>query len=268
MMICCKYVLKNKASRFVLSTLVFGPAAFEPYYQFKVDRRGHDASYWWLRGVGERMGIEDIPQSYDAFFEWKENYEKENMLYAEVNHKVATYSLQAFAHKAVPRFLHPLFFQIVYHVYYIPTLHYKVFPNGHKIAQSNRVSVDNLFNDDIMFMSILLLFFTLFKAFLILIRCSNCFFIYLCIFAGDLYIIYSHLGQEGIRHQRYVIVVVGVYSGHPNKPTKRERTHPNFLFMVPTYTSRDMLLRILDLTNFRLESWEICILCNELNEHC
>jgi len=109
-----KYKITNEDMLFVLSTLVFGPEQFEPYFQLPIDNRSHDISFNFLRGVGERMGIIDIPSDYEAYKKWKDDYEDKYMKYTEVNHTLAEYSIQNLADQAVPKLLHPIYRQIVY----------------------------------------------------------------------------------------------------------------------------------------------------------
>ncbi|ESK82427.1 hypothetical protein Moror_12151 [Moniliophthora roreri MCA 2997] len=45
----------------------------------------------WVE-VGKRMGIKDIPESEEAFKAWVEDYEAKNMVPAQTNHDVATYT--------------------------------------------------------------------------------------------------------------------------------------------------------------------------------
>ncbi|KAL1674284.1 hypothetical protein EV122DRAFT_220978 [Schizophyllum commune] len=46
---------------------------------------------YWVE-IGKRMNIKDIPPTYEALSEWRENYEKENMKSAPSNAKVAKFT--------------------------------------------------------------------------------------------------------------------------------------------------------------------------------
>ncbi len=60
------------------------------------DTERHAYYYFW-REVGARMGIREIPGSFDAFLQWATNFERTRFRYAESNRKIGTVTGDLFA---------------------------------------------------------------------------------------------------------------------------------------------------------------------------
>src|SRR5262249_29976886 len=65
------------------------------------------AYYYFWREVGRRMGIHDIPPTYEAFAAWSAAYEAEHFQFAETNRGVGTATRNLFA-SWFPRWTRPL----------------------------------------------------------------------------------------------------------------------------------------------------------------
>jgi len=92
-----RYAISNDDMRYVLSTFVYDPIDWIDRYGW---RRLHPherlASYHFYRQVGIRMGIKDIPDSYQDYHRFKTDYEREHFVYSGDNHRIGTYTLRLF----------------------------------------------------------------------------------------------------------------------------------------------------------------------------
>ncbi|QKT09762.1 DUF2236 domain-containing protein [Rhodococcus sp. W8901] len=92
-----RYTISNDDMLYVLSTFVYDPIDWIDRYGW---RRLHPherlASFHFYRQVGIRMGIKDIPDSYQDFQRFKMDYEREHFVYSEDNHRIGTYTLGLF----------------------------------------------------------------------------------------------------------------------------------------------------------------------------
>jgi hypothetical protein len=108
------YKISNDDFRYVLSTFIFEPVrwidAFGWRQTCEQERLGY---YCFWREVGKRMGITDIPSSYQAFEAWSRAYEREQFRFAESNRRVGTSTRDLFASWA-PRVLTPVVRYAIY----------------------------------------------------------------------------------------------------------------------------------------------------------
>src|SRR5262249_55554796 len=102
------FQITNDDFLYVLSTFIFEPVrwidAFGWRKTVKNEREGY---YWFWREIGVRMGIQDIPPSYEAFEQWSRDYEKAQFKFTEQNQKVGSATRDLFA-SWYPRFATPL----------------------------------------------------------------------------------------------------------------------------------------------------------------
>ncbi|MEM9908522.1 MAG: oxygenase MpaB family protein [Cyanobacteria bacterium P01_D01_bin.44] len=85
-----RFPIRNEDYLYVLSTFIYEPIRW-------CDRNGwrpfsnieKQATYYFWHAVGERMGIEQIPESYEAFETYNQTYEAEHFRYAATNQRVA-----------------------------------------------------------------------------------------------------------------------------------------------------------------------------------
>jgi hypothetical protein len=102
-----RYAISNDDMRYVLSTFVFDPIAWVDNYGWR-PLHPHEklAAYHYYHEVGARMGIRDIPDSYDQFKDFKVAYESRCFVFAESNREIGEYTVDLFA-AWFPRFLRP-----------------------------------------------------------------------------------------------------------------------------------------------------------------
>lgn len=65
------------------------------------------ANYYFWREVGERMNIQDIPQTLEAYEAFQQEYERENFQYHKTNHQLAEMTIGLYE-SWYPAFLRPL----------------------------------------------------------------------------------------------------------------------------------------------------------------
>lgn len=89
------YEITNDDMLYVLSTFIFEPLEWIDSVGW---RRLHPnerfAAFHFYRGVGERMGISDIPEDMVEFRQWRDTYEARHFRYADTNHEIGTYTLE------------------------------------------------------------------------------------------------------------------------------------------------------------------------------
>lgn len=90
--------ISNDDFLYVLSTFVFEPIRWIDAFGWRKlcenERLGY---YHFWRGVGRRMGIRDIPASYEAFERWASEYEREHFRFEASNQRVGGATRDLFA---------------------------------------------------------------------------------------------------------------------------------------------------------------------------
>jgi hypothetical protein len=93
-----RYAISNDDMRYVLSTFVYEPIDWLDRFGW---RRLHEherlAAFHFYRAVGARMGIRDVPDDFDAFWDFKREYERSTFRYAPTNQRIAAHTLDLFA---------------------------------------------------------------------------------------------------------------------------------------------------------------------------
>jgi hypothetical protein len=98
----------------VLSTFIYEPIRWIDRYGWRKTCRNEKLGYYFFwREVGKRMGIREIPPSYEAFQSWTNDYERKTFRYSETNHKVGAATRDLFA-SWYPRFLAPVVRNAIY----------------------------------------------------------------------------------------------------------------------------------------------------------
>lgn len=108
------YKIANDDFLYVLSTFIFEPVRWIDAFGWRPtcanERLGY---YWFWREVGTRMGITDIPPSYDAFEAWSRAYERQHFRFAPSNQRVGASTRDLFASWG-PRFAAPVVRYAIY----------------------------------------------------------------------------------------------------------------------------------------------------------
>lgn len=91
------FAIDNDDFLYVLSTFVYEPIRWIDRYGWRPtcdnERLGY---YHFWREVGTRMGIRDIPPTYDAFEAWSRAYEGKTFRYTESNRRIGTATRELF----------------------------------------------------------------------------------------------------------------------------------------------------------------------------
>jgi hypothetical protein len=92
------FKIANDDFLYVLSTFVYEPIRWIDRFCWRPTCRNEKLGfYWFWRRVGERMGIRDIPPTYEAFEAWALAYEKATFRYTETNRKIGEATRDLFA---------------------------------------------------------------------------------------------------------------------------------------------------------------------------
>lgn len=90
-----RYAISNDDMLYVLSTFVFDPIDWiAAYGRRPLHPHERAAAFHYFREVGKRMGIRDIPTTFEDFRRFKESYEREHFVYSDTNEKVGTYTVK------------------------------------------------------------------------------------------------------------------------------------------------------------------------------
>ena len=102
------FKITNDDFLYVLSTFLLEPIRWIDAFAWRrlsqVERHGY---YYFWRGVGRGMHIDDIPPSLEEFEHWSADYEKEHFRFTDTNARVGTATRDLFA-SWFPRFTAPV----------------------------------------------------------------------------------------------------------------------------------------------------------------
>jgi hypothetical protein len=98
-----RFDISNDDYLYVLSTFVYEPVRWMDRFGWrKMTENEKLASYYFWYEIGRRMGIRDIPESYEKFQQFASDYERDNFRFAETNQRIGTATRDLFA-SWVPR---------------------------------------------------------------------------------------------------------------------------------------------------------------------
>lgn len=101
------YRIANDDFLYVLSTFIYEPVRWIDAVGWRRTCENERLGYYYFwHAVGTRMGITDIPASYDAFEAWARDYERAQFRFAETNQRIGTATRDLFA-SWFPRILTP-----------------------------------------------------------------------------------------------------------------------------------------------------------------
>ncbi len=129
------YRIANEDFLYVLSTFIYEPIYWIDKYGWRPtceqERKGY---YFFWREVGKRMGMTDIPSSYEEFERWKHAYEERSFTYAESNNRVGTLTRELFV-SWFPQFLAPVVRRAIYSLLDDRMLEAFGFPKPHPVMR-------------------------------------------------------------------------------------------------------------------------------------
>ncbi len=109
-----RFQIENEDYLYTLSAFIFEPIRWNALLGW---RHGlaieHQANYHFWREVGTRMGIRDIPDTYEKFEQFNREYERQHFQYADSNRELADAAIGSTLRK-LPRVLHPVARRVIY----------------------------------------------------------------------------------------------------------------------------------------------------------
>lgn len=108
-----RFNISNDDYLYVLSTFIYEPIRWNKFAWRRLLDVEREAVYVFWREVGRRMGIKDIPATYEAFEQFNVQYERDHFEYAGVNNRVGEDTIQVFLHW-YPAPMRPLVRQVIY----------------------------------------------------------------------------------------------------------------------------------------------------------
>lgn len=103
-----RFRIANDDFLYVLSTFVFEPIRWNARFGWRPMTESERLGWFWFwRGVGERMRLQNLPDDFERFERYSRAYEAANFRYTEANRRVALATREMFA-GWFPRLLRPL----------------------------------------------------------------------------------------------------------------------------------------------------------------
>jgi len=92
------FKIANDDFLYVLSTFIYEPIRWIDAVGWRPTCTNERLGYYcFWREIGKRMGVVDIPPSYEAFEAWSRAYERQHFRFAETNQRVGTATRDLFA---------------------------------------------------------------------------------------------------------------------------------------------------------------------------
>ena len=103
-----RFNISNDDYLYVLSTFIYEPVRWMDRFGWrKMAEHERLASYYFWYEVGKRMGIREIPESYEKLQQFACDYERDNFRFAETNQRIGAATRDLFA-SWMPRIFAPL----------------------------------------------------------------------------------------------------------------------------------------------------------------
>lgn len=111
-----RFAIENEDFLYVLSEFTFEPILWNARLAWRRSTQTEKlANYYFWVEIGKRMNIQDIPDTYEAFLQFREDYERKYMQYAPSNRSVADSAIQTML-DWFPKLLHPIGRRAIYAV--------------------------------------------------------------------------------------------------------------------------------------------------------
>jgi hypothetical protein len=126
------FPITNEEFLYVLTTFVFEPLRWNERFGWRETTRNEKlAAFYYWQELGKRMGIKNIPDTYEELERYNIEYERTHFRYAEANHKLAVATRDLFL-GWLPRPLRPIARQYIYAFMDDPMREAFGFPKPHK----------------------------------------------------------------------------------------------------------------------------------------
>ena len=130
-----KFDIANVDMIYVLSTIVFEPIYWTRRFGWRPPSRNENLAnyHFWVK-VGARMAIKEIPDTIEAFEQFKRGYEREHFRYQASNRRVADATIKVLE-DWYPRPIRPLARQVVYALLDEPLRRAFAYPQPHPLVR-------------------------------------------------------------------------------------------------------------------------------------
>ena len=109
-----RFTIPNEDFLYVLSVFIYEPLRWGERFGYRPSTETErQAGYLFWREVGERMGIQEIPPSFDEYLAWSEAYEQRYFTYADSNRVIGDATIRIIL-AWYPPFLRPALRQGIY----------------------------------------------------------------------------------------------------------------------------------------------------------
>lgn len=109
-----RFDIDNEDYLYTLSTFIFEPIRWNERFGWRpVDENERQAEFIFWREVGKRMGIKDIPESYEALEQFNREYERKYFEYNEYSRRIGEATVRIFL-DWYPAILRPIVRQCLY----------------------------------------------------------------------------------------------------------------------------------------------------------
>lgn len=109
-----RWQISNDDYLYVLSVFIFVPKEwYEMYGTRALTEKENLALYYFWYEVGKRMGIKSIPDTYDAYYRFYQDYERQHFAYTDANRRVGDATIRIFLNW-YPAFMRPAVLQAIY----------------------------------------------------------------------------------------------------------------------------------------------------------
>ncbi len=113
------FPISNDDYLYVLSVFIYEPIRWNARFGWrKMCRQEKLAAYYFWREIGRRMNIKDIPDTYAAFEQWANQYERDQFRYTKSNQRIGEATRDLFLSwfplpKAVQKALRPAIYALL-----------------------------------------------------------------------------------------------------------------------------------------------------------
>jgi ER-bound oxygenase mpaB/B'/Rubber oxygenase, catalytic domain len=109
------YRISNEEFLYVLTTFVFEPIRWMERFAWRpMIEQEKLANYYYWRELGKRMGIKNIPDTYEKLEQYNRDYEAQNFAFAESNRRIGRATVNLMLGWFLPRWLYWLGEPFVY----------------------------------------------------------------------------------------------------------------------------------------------------------
>ncbi len=109
-----RFAIDNEDYLYTLSTFIFEPIRWSQRFGWRpFDPKECQSEFIFWREVGKRMGIKDLPETYEAFEHFNRDYERRYFQYNQYSHRIGTATINVFLNW-YPAFTRPLVRQCLY----------------------------------------------------------------------------------------------------------------------------------------------------------